>query len=149
MNLDSRLLSFPLYVCCNFLYTSPQSDSRQDSSEQESTARCGSWGPSSCCHSSGNIEMLTRTVDCAQSTTIFNTTMTLDISSACSVNQQGVYRENVWYLCIQYFGSFRVNHSCHLQYNRHNMDHSGRKEIHLITTPSISGTVCSEMLDHS
>uniref|UniRef100_A0A7N6ATJ6 BTB domain-containing protein n=1 Tax=Anabas testudineus TaxID=64144 RepID=A0A7N6ATJ6_ANATE len=24
MNLDSRLLSFPLYVCCNFLYTSPQ-----------------------------------------------------------------------------------------------------------------------------
>uniref|UniRef100_A0A671YJA0 Germ cell-less, spermatogenesis associated n=1 Tax=Sparus aurata TaxID=8175 RepID=A0A671YJA0_SPAAU len=26
MNLDSRLLSFPLYVCCNFLYTSPNSD---------------------------------------------------------------------------------------------------------------------------
>ncbi|XP_065712887.1 germ cell-less protein-like 1 [Patagioenas fasciata] len=24
MNLDSRLLIFPLYVCCNFLYTSPQ-----------------------------------------------------------------------------------------------------------------------------
>lgn len=28
MNLDSRLLSFPLYVCCNFLYTS--SDPRLD-----------------------------------------------------------------------------------------------------------------------
>uniref|UniRef100_A0AAQ5ZLN3 BTB domain-containing protein n=1 Tax=Amphiprion ocellaris TaxID=80972 RepID=A0AAQ5ZLN3_AMPOC len=38
MNLDSRLLSFPLYVCCNFQYTSPQSDHRPDSSEQESTA---------------------------------------------------------------------------------------------------------------
>ncbi|XP_040014099.1 germ cell-less protein-like 1 [Xiphias gladius] len=38
MNLDSRLLSFPLYVCCNFLYTSPQSDNRPDSSEQESTS---------------------------------------------------------------------------------------------------------------
>ncbi|NXF11722.1 GMCL1 protein, partial [Smithornis capensis] len=24
MNLDSRLLTFPLYVCCNFLYTSPE-----------------------------------------------------------------------------------------------------------------------------
>ncbi|XP_061590237.1 germ cell-less protein-like 1 [Cololabis saira] len=33
MNLDSRLLSFPLYVCCNFLYTSPPSDNRPDSSE--------------------------------------------------------------------------------------------------------------------
>ncbi|KAK2888358.1 germ cell-less protein-like 1 [Channa argus] len=42
MNLDSRLLSFPLYVCCNFLYTSPQSDNRPDSSEQECTARTGS-----------------------------------------------------------------------------------------------------------
>uniref|UniRef100_A0A672JI37 Germ cell-less, spermatogenesis associated n=1 Tax=Salarias fasciatus TaxID=181472 RepID=A0A672JI37_SALFA len=30
MNLDSRLLSFPLYVCCNFLYTSPHSDHRLD-----------------------------------------------------------------------------------------------------------------------
>uniref|UniRef100_A0A665UY92 BTB domain-containing protein n=1 Tax=Echeneis naucrates TaxID=173247 RepID=A0A665UY92_ECHNA len=39
MNLDSRLLSFPLYVCCNFLYTSPQSDNRPDSSEQESAPR--------------------------------------------------------------------------------------------------------------
>uniref|UniRef100_A0A8D0A8R4 Germ cell-less, spermatogenesis associated n=1 Tax=Sander lucioperca TaxID=283035 RepID=A0A8D0A8R4_SANLU len=39
MNLDSRLLTFPLYVCCNFLYTSPHSDPRPDSSEQESTAR--------------------------------------------------------------------------------------------------------------
>lgn len=38
MNLDSRLLSFPLYVCCNFLYTSPHSDQRPDSSEQESAA---------------------------------------------------------------------------------------------------------------
>lgn len=38
MNLDSRLLSFPLYVCCNFLYTSPRSDQRPDSSEQESAA---------------------------------------------------------------------------------------------------------------
>ncbi|KAG8010663.1 Germ cell-less protein-like 1 [Nibea albiflora] len=37
MNLDSRLLSFPLYVCCNFLYTSPHSDQRPESSEQEST----------------------------------------------------------------------------------------------------------------
>lgn len=33
MNLDSRLLSFPLYVCCNFLYTSPHLDQRPDSSE--------------------------------------------------------------------------------------------------------------------
>ncbi|NXD31191.1 GMCL1 protein, partial [Spelaeornis formosus] len=24
MNLDSRLLTFPLYICCNFLYTSPE-----------------------------------------------------------------------------------------------------------------------------
>ncbi|KAM6902113.1 germ cell-less protein-like 1 [Xenentodon cancila] len=40
MNLDSRLLSFPLYVCCNFLYTSPHSDHRPDSSEQDSTT-CG------------------------------------------------------------------------------------------------------------
>lgn len=24
MNLDSRLLIFPLYICCNFLYTSPE-----------------------------------------------------------------------------------------------------------------------------
>ncbi|XP_029300522.1 germ cell-less protein-like 1 isoform X1 [Cottoperca gobio] len=39
MNLDSRLLTFPLYVCCNFLYTSPHLDHRSDSSEQESTAR--------------------------------------------------------------------------------------------------------------
>lgn len=39
MNLDSRLLSFPLYVCCNFLYTSPQSDHRLDPSEQESVTR--------------------------------------------------------------------------------------------------------------
>lgn len=39
MNLDSRLLSFPLYVGCNFLYTSPHSDQRPDSSEQESTAQ--------------------------------------------------------------------------------------------------------------
>uniref|UniRef100_A0A1A8CEJ6 Germ cell-less homolog 1 n=1 Tax=Nothobranchius kadleci TaxID=1051664 RepID=A0A1A8CEJ6_NOTKA len=39
MNLDSRLLSFPLYVCCNFLYTSPPSDHRPDSSEQSSAAR--------------------------------------------------------------------------------------------------------------
>lgn len=38
MNLDSRLLSFPLYVCCNFLYTSPHSDQRPDPSEQESAA---------------------------------------------------------------------------------------------------------------
>ncbi|TKS84540.1 Germ cell-less protein-like 1 [Collichthys lucidus] len=37
MNLDSRLLSFPLYVCCNFLYTSPHSDQRPESTEQENT----------------------------------------------------------------------------------------------------------------
>lgn len=43
MNLDSRLLSFPLYVCCNFLYTSPHSDQRADPSEQESTIHSGSW----------------------------------------------------------------------------------------------------------
>lgn len=45
MNLDSRLLSFPLYVCCNFLYTSPNSDHRPDPSEQESTAPSVSWCP--------------------------------------------------------------------------------------------------------
>ncbi|XP_069020299.1 germ cell-less protein-like 1 isoform X1 [Embiotoca jacksoni] len=39
MNLDSRLLSFPLYVCCNFLYTQPQSDHRPDSSEPDSSPR--------------------------------------------------------------------------------------------------------------
>ncbi|XP_008324590.1 germ cell-less protein-like 1 [Cynoglossus semilaevis] len=39
MNLDSRLLSFPLYICCNFMYTSPPSDSRPDSSEQDITLR--------------------------------------------------------------------------------------------------------------
>lgn len=45
MNLDSRLLSFPLYVCCNFLYTSPLSDHRPDSTEQERTAQNVSWWP--------------------------------------------------------------------------------------------------------
>ncbi|XP_054612478.1 germ cell-less protein-like 1 [Dunckerocampus dactyliophorus] len=39
MNLDSRLLSFPLYVCCNFLYTSPHWDHRPDHPEHESSAR--------------------------------------------------------------------------------------------------------------
>ncbi|XP_046900368.1 germ cell-less protein-like 1 [Hypomesus transpacificus] len=39
MNLDSRLLSFPLYVCCNFLYTSTQSDRRPNSPEPECSAR--------------------------------------------------------------------------------------------------------------
>uniref|UniRef100_A0AAY4A4G7 BTB domain-containing protein n=1 Tax=Denticeps clupeoides TaxID=299321 RepID=A0AAY4A4G7_9TELE len=39
MNLDSRLLSFPLYVCCNFLYTSPKSDRPLDAPEPESSAR--------------------------------------------------------------------------------------------------------------
>lgn len=42
MNLDSRLLSFPLYVCCNFLYTSPHTDQRPDSSEQENATHV-SW----------------------------------------------------------------------------------------------------------
>uniref|UniRef100_A0A8C5UAZ7 BTB domain-containing protein n=1 Tax=Malurus cyaneus samueli TaxID=2593467 RepID=A0A8C5UAZ7_9PASS len=32
MNLDSRLLTFPLYICCNFLYTSPEK--RVDSEAQ-------------------------------------------------------------------------------------------------------------------
>uniref|UniRef100_A0A8C1T8C9 Germ cell-less, spermatogenesis associated n=1 Tax=Cyprinus carpio TaxID=7962 RepID=A0A8C1T8C9_CYPCA len=39
MNLDSRLLSFPLYVCCNFLYTSPSSERRGDTPETENSAR--------------------------------------------------------------------------------------------------------------
>lgn len=39
MNLDSRLLFFPLYVCCNFQYTSPQSERRLESPEPESSAR--------------------------------------------------------------------------------------------------------------
>uniref|UniRef100_A0A8B9JJV0 Germ cell-less, spermatogenesis associated n=1 Tax=Astyanax mexicanus TaxID=7994 RepID=A0A8B9JJV0_ASTMX len=39
MNLDSRLLSFPLYVCCNFLYTSPSSERRPDAGEPESSTR--------------------------------------------------------------------------------------------------------------
>ncbi|XP_053501387.1 germ cell-less protein-like 1 [Ictalurus furcatus] len=39
MNLDSRLLSFPLYVCCNFLYTSPSPERRADTGESESSAR--------------------------------------------------------------------------------------------------------------
>uniref|UniRef100_A0AAX7T7W5 BTB domain-containing protein n=1 Tax=Astatotilapia calliptera TaxID=8154 RepID=A0AAX7T7W5_ASTCA len=30
MNLDSRLLSFPLYVCCNFLYTSPHTNKHSE-----------------------------------------------------------------------------------------------------------------------
>ncbi|XP_036385433.1 germ cell-less protein-like 1 [Megalops cyprinoides] len=38
MNLDSRLLAFPLYVCCNFLYTSPPSGRRADAPEPESSA---------------------------------------------------------------------------------------------------------------
>ncbi|PKU34720.1 hypothetical protein llap_14977 [Limosa lapponica baueri] len=37
MNLDSRLLIFPLYICCNFLYTSPEkkadSEALPDNSE--------------------------------------------------------------------------------------------------------------------
>ncbi|XP_057675466.1 germ cell-less protein-like 1 [Corythoichthys intestinalis] len=40
MNLDSRLLSFPLYVCCNFMYTSPYADQRQEASEHEGSGRC-------------------------------------------------------------------------------------------------------------
>ena len=43
MNLDSRLLSFPLYVCCNFQYTSPHMDRRPDAPEPESSARSVSW----------------------------------------------------------------------------------------------------------
>ncbi|KAI5099529.1 germ cell-less protein-like 1 [Silurus meridionalis] len=39
MNLDSRLLSFPLYVCCNFLYTSPSPERRVDGRESESSSR--------------------------------------------------------------------------------------------------------------
>uniref|UniRef100_A0A673G448 Germ cell-less protein-like 1 n=1 Tax=Sinocyclocheilus rhinocerous TaxID=307959 RepID=A0A673G448_9TELE len=39
MNLDSRLLSFPLCVCCNFLYTSPSSERRGDTPEPENSAR--------------------------------------------------------------------------------------------------------------
>ncbi|TRY68053.1 hypothetical protein DNTS_003636 [Danionella cerebrum] len=39
MNLDSRLLSFPLYVCCNFLYTSPSTERQGDAPEPESSAR--------------------------------------------------------------------------------------------------------------
>ncbi|XP_077099127.1 germ cell-less protein-like 1 [Siphateles boraxobius] len=38
MNLDSRLLSFPLYVCCNFLYTSSSSERRGDTPEPESSS---------------------------------------------------------------------------------------------------------------
>ncbi|MBN3317442.1 GMCL1 protein, partial [Atractosteus spatula] len=38
MNLDSRLLVFPLFICCNFLYTSPPSR-RVDSPEPESSSR--------------------------------------------------------------------------------------------------------------
>lgn len=30
MNLDSRLLIFPLYICCNFLYTSPEKKTESD-----------------------------------------------------------------------------------------------------------------------
>ena len=46
MNLDSRLLSFPLYVCCNFLYTSSQSDHRTDAStEPEGSTRSVCWPP--------------------------------------------------------------------------------------------------------
>ncbi|MBN3270693.1 GMCL1 protein, partial [Polyodon spathula] len=37
MNLDSRLLAFPLYICCNFLYISPASR-RQESAEPESSS---------------------------------------------------------------------------------------------------------------
>lgn len=39
MNLDSRLLSFPLYVCCNFLYTSPSSERSGDTPEPENSTR--------------------------------------------------------------------------------------------------------------
>ncbi|KAI7793192.1 germ cell-less protein-like 1 [Triplophysa rosa] len=39
MNLDSRLLSFPLYVCCNFLYTSPANERRGETSEPQSSSR--------------------------------------------------------------------------------------------------------------
>ncbi|MGH0136823.1 UNVERIFIED_CONTAM: hypothetical protein FKN15_019815 [Acipenser sinensis] len=37
MNLDSRLLAFPLYIGCNFLYISPDSR-RQESAEPESSS---------------------------------------------------------------------------------------------------------------
>ncbi|MBN3280305.1 GMCL1 protein, partial [Polyodon spathula] len=37
MNLDSRLLAFPLYICCNFLYISPASR-RQESAEPGSSS---------------------------------------------------------------------------------------------------------------
>ena len=92
MNLDSRLLSFPLYVCCNFLYTSPNSDHRPDSSEQESTAPSVSWCPAQqplaitfplvmlghwhklVCTIHQHIEIM----------------LTLAISSACCVTQWGI-----------------------------------------------------------
>ncbi|KAM3659411.1 germ cell-less protein-like 1 [Ammospiza maritima maritima] len=38
MNLDSRLLTFPLYICCNFLYTSPEK--RADSEAQLDHLEC-------------------------------------------------------------------------------------------------------------
>ncbi|RXM90907.1 Germ cell-less protein-like 1 [Acipenser ruthenus] len=41
MNLDSRLLAFPLYIGCNFLYISPASR-RQESAEPESSSSTAS-----------------------------------------------------------------------------------------------------------
>lgn len=83
MHLDSRLLSFPLYVCCNFLYTSHQSDNRPDCSEKESSAHSVSW-----CLS--NHRQDTDTSFYVQSTTTINNISTLDMSSLCSVTQCGV-----------------------------------------------------------
>lgn len=40
MNLDSRLLVFPLYICCNFLYTSPEKR-RENDGQWDKPA---SWG---------------------------------------------------------------------------------------------------------
>lgn len=85
MNLDSRLLSFPLYVCCNFLYTSPQSDNRPDSSEQESPAHSESWCPFSCCHLSGHQhEDTVRTIHCRFNTNIADIIRVLCNSASCS-----------------------------------------------------------------
>lgn len=97
MNLDSRLLTFPLYVCCNFLYTSPHSDHRPDCLEQESSAHTVSW-----CHE--RLLLLwccwdTDTNLYVQSTEIFPISLMLGISSACYVTLWGVWGE-VFCICV-------------------------------------------------
>ena len=140
MNLDSRLLSFPLYVCCNFLYTSPHLDNRLDSSEQDSTVRCVSWCQSSHCHSS-RWSRDTDTSLYVQSTTIFNTIFYMGHIVCMLCTSVRCDWKMFVCLCISCFGTFWV-------YCVTETHHSGREGSGHARPPEplhFSSSVCHEL----